>query len=181
MKTSGVPDWMRCNPVSVHPFRVALRNGFEYVWRGLQTHDAATTCRRSRNDGPQSESRSNGLGMLLIKPLRILRLVRQVLRERIQARDREGARHPSIDAQLQAVILASEEVAEDARLGADDPRAEGHALLDVLQRRWLSGDRRVDERRRVEVVVADQLPADLADVRRLDGHVRAELALDGRC
>ena len=39
------------------------------MYCGLQTQEAATTCRRSRNDGPHSDSRSNGFGMLLMSPV----------------------------------------------------------------------------------------------------------------
>src|SRR5919106_1673198 len=69
VNTRGLPDWKRWNPVSVHPFSSVPAIGWVKVRSGLQTHDAATTWRRSRRDGPHSESRSNGFGMLLMSPV----------------------------------------------------------------------------------------------------------------
>ena len=78
------------------------------------------------------------------------------------------------------MIPAAEEVAEHARLGADDAGAERSSLLDVLQRRRLPGDRRVDVRSRIEIVVSYQLAADLADIRALDHEIGGELPLQRR-
>src|SRR5687767_8220256 len=69
VNTSGLPDWKRWNPVSVQLFNSALVTALEKLGCGLHTHDAATTCRRSRMDGPHSDSRSKGLGMLLMSPV----------------------------------------------------------------------------------------------------------------
>jgi hypothetical protein len=55
--------------VIVQSFASAPRKAFWMFQRGLQTQDAAKTWRRSRNDGPHNESRSNGLGMLLMSPV----------------------------------------------------------------------------------------------------------------
>ena len=56
-------------------------------------------------DGPQSESRSNGLGMLLISPVVFSGWFVRFFDERVGRREREGASHAAVDSQLQAVIM----------------------------------------------------------------------------
>ncbi len=133
VNTSGLPDWMRWKPVMVHPFSSAPSEPVgERVLRAPHP--------RRRDDMPAVEERRppqrleiERIGNAADQAGRVLRLVGHVLRQRIRSREREGSRHPAIDPQLQAVIRAAEEVAEHARLRADDAGTERHALLDVLR------------------------------------------------
>ena len=152
----------------VQPFASAPKTGLAIVYCGLQTQDAATTWRRSRNEGPHKDSRSNGFGMLLMSPVVFSGWLVRFFESAYEPEKEKVPHEAPLDPQLQAVILAAEKIAEHSRLRADDAGAERHPLLDILQRRRLSGNRRVDERRGVEVVVAHQLAADLADVGALD-------------
>jgi hypothetical protein len=68
VNASGPPVWMRWKPVSVQPLAMTLAKPFVRSNCGFHTHDAATTWRRSRNEGPHSDSRSNGFGILLMRP-----------------------------------------------------------------------------------------------------------------